>query len=118
MCKPNIVRKTPMNFIMMAFVVGFQAYLVGYICAFYNQEAVVNAMASSILIFVALTVYAWYAPELSLWIAFFVELACVVVIVLILFTQGYETLYLGLVGLMILIMGVYIVWDTQMIMKG
>jgi FtsH-binding integral membrane protein len=58
-CCGNSRRKYPLNYILLSAFTLCEGYMVATIASFYSSTAVVHAVATTFLLVVALTVYAW-----------------------------------------------------------
>ena len=58
-CCPMVRRKSPQNFIFLGLFTVFEGILVGAVCAYYDSAAVIKAVVATIIIVVALTLFAF-----------------------------------------------------------
>ena len=58
MCFKACSRKVPTNYIMMTIFTGCWAYILTYICAFYDKDTVLCAAMMTIVLTASITVYA------------------------------------------------------------
>lgn len=119
-CFPSVSRKHPTNLICLALFTLCEGYLVGAISSYSGADAVIKAVACTMIITTGLTIYAWqtkvdftamggylFAASISLLL---VGLMCA-----IFQSQIMMNIY---AGLGCLIFSAYIVYDTQLIIGG
>lgn len=58
-CCPGVARKYPLNIICLGLFTLCEGYLVGATASFYNTDAVVIAMAGTVILTAGLTLFAW-----------------------------------------------------------
>ena len=112
--------QVPINYVLLSVYTISHAYLVGAVCSQYYPEVVISAAVCTVMMFVGLTALACtMKQDIRLMMAALVTL-CIMIITLIIlnFIIQTELLHLGIIGLVVVLLAVYIVWDTQMIIGG
>lgn len=127
-CRPDLMRKSPTNYILLGLYTLAMGVMVGFISASYTQESVLIALGITCLVVVGLTAFACqtkydftgFGPYLfcgclvlmgfgfTLWIASMAGLS----------GPAFETARLVYSAMGALLFSAYIVFDTQMIVGG
>jgi len=125
LCCQQMLRKFPYNYIFLGLYTGAMGVTVGFASAMYTWQSVALAAGVTVLIFLAMTVYAWtsnhdftgYGPYLF---AFCMTLCAFGLVLSILSFCGVqiEWMYMLYDILSVLLFTFYIVFDTQMIIGG
>merc|ERR1740121_3598174 len=58
MCRPEMMRRVPDNYVLLSLFTLFESVVVGFVSAQYTQESVVIAMGITALVVVSLTIFA------------------------------------------------------------
>jgi protein lifeguard len=119
-CFPSVSRKHPTNLICLAFFTLCEGYLVGAISSYSGADAVIKAVACTLIITTGLTIYAWqtkvdFTAMGGYMFAATVSLILVGLMCAIFRSQILMNIY---AGLGCLIFSAYIVYDTQLIIGG
>ncbi|XP_041371514.1 protein lifeguard 2-like [Gigantopelta aegis] len=124
-CIPSVRRKTPGNYICLAvFTLAF-SYMVGTISSFYTTNSVLVAAGVTTLVCLSISLFA-----IQTKIDFTMCAGFLFVLVMVLFFFGWSCLFIFYTvgysaildavygGLAALVFGLFLVYDTQMIMGG
>lgn len=131
MCRPDLMRQSPTNYVLLALFTLAQSVTVGVICIQYTQESVLIALGITCLVVVGLTVFACqttydftgFGPYLfcgclvlmgfgfTLWIASMFGLTGPG-------HEAFESLNICYAAMGALLFSAYIVYDTQLIIGG
>lgn len=114
-------RKVPLNYILLGTYTIFHTYLIGAMSAFYSKDSVLISAAATMTMFVALTIYAVRTKtDMTrfgglLYVGTMLTVFCILVLALFpVSSYFYPVLICILVGLL----SIWIVYDTQMIIGG
>jgi len=119
-CCSSITRKHPWNWIALTVFTLAESYLVGTIASFYKTDAVMIAVGGTVLLCAGLTLFAWQtkidftAMSSSIFVIaisfMFFGIMCAI------FRSNLMRLVYACVG--VLVMGLFLVYDTQLILGG
>ena len=119
-CVTSIARSSPANIILLAVFTLCFAYLIGFICYFYEPIAVVAALLLTFAGFVGMTIYAFVTKtDLTIWWAwlFGISLAFIVLGLVFLFVYN-QIAYLIYCMIGVILGLIYVAFDTQLIIGG
>ena len=126
-CCKNVARKTPTNYIFLGIFTVCWTYILTFICSFYAGEDIILAAGFTAIITLALSVYACFTKVdmtevcgpflfMGLIIILMVQLMCCILsMIFFTFTNAW---YPFMAGCMVVIYGIYILIDTQLIVGG
>lgn len=128
-CCPQASRKSPGNYVALAFLTVTQGILTGMVCLKYTHSSVLMCLAITSGVTVALTLYAWaaksdmtsFGPYLFCALMVLVSTSMLISIVSVCgfanmgLLSGLEVLYAAGAALLF---SFFIIYDTQMIMGG
>lgn len=120
-CKYQTFRKYPLNYISLGVYTFFHTYLVGAASVFYDKSTVLAAALATLTMFVTLTTYAVFTKTDITMMGGFLSTAFMMVIMFIIFMSFFQissVLYSALICIMICLLSVWIVYDTQIIVGG
>ncbi|KAL0213830.1 hypothetical protein P9112_006014 [Eukaryota sp. TZLM1-RC] len=109
----------PINLIVLGVFTLCESFLVGFITLFYDQAVVSQAVWTTALIFVGLTIYAFTTKTdftTMHGVAFSLLLALVIISIFGMFSDS-EFLHLAIAWFGVCLFSLYIIIDTQIIMK-
>ena len=127
MCFKACSRKVPTNYIMMTIFTGCWAYILTYICAFYDKDTVLCAAMMTIVLTASITVYAVttktdFTKLCGPWVCFgLLMIICVQMLLSILSMWLFaftETWIPFASGFCVIIYGLFLLIDTQLIVGG
>jgi FtsH-binding integral membrane protein len=116
-CFPSVSRKVPINYILLfAFTIG-EAYIVSYVCSRSDPDTVLIATGLTLGIVITLTLYAAFTKSDFTFLGGFL-LVCLISLIIggiaaYFFRNKWLNLVLSIVGA--IIFGIYIIFDTQLI---
>merc|ERR1719401_386694 len=127
-CRPDLMRKSPTNYILLGLYTSAMGIMVGFISAQYTQESVLIALGITCLVVVGLTAFACqtkydftgmgpylFCAGLALFaFGFMLSIAAMFNPT----SQAFQTLRLLYACAGALLFSMYIVFDTQMIIGG
>mmetsp|Transcript_15684 Transcript_15684/g.33373 ORF Transcript_15684/g.33373 Transcript_15684/m.33373 type:complete len:255 (-) Transcript_15684:61-825(-) len=122
-CCRDMMRKFPINYIMLLGFTGFEGIIVGFLSAQYIWQSVILAAGITVLIFLALTAYAFFATTdftgMGIYlVAGISTLCCFGFVLMILGFCGVHVVWLmmlyNIIGICVFVFAV--IFDTQMIM--
>jgi len=128
MCKPDLMRQSPTNYVLLAMFTLAESVMVGAICVQYTQESVLIALGITCLVVVGLTVFACQTTYDFTGFGPYLFCGC-----LVLMGFGFTLSIVSMFGLTgeafkianichaamgALLFSVYIVYDTQLIIGG
>jgi FtsH-binding integral membrane protein len=119
-CAPSLARTYPMNYVFLVFFTAFESLAVAAISAEYDVESVLIAVALTGLIFITMTFLALIIDiDLTTWLSYLtIVLLGLVFTSIAVFFMG-VTKHNGVIaGSGAVIFGLYIVIDTQRIVRG
>ena len=118
MCVSKIARKIPINYILLCiFTLGF-ALMVGCIAALTDPAIVFMAAIMTFRVTLALTIYAFYTKTDFTYMGGFLFIFGMVVMVfaIFMFWGSNSTLSTILCAVIVILYGLYLIYDTQLIM--
>ena len=126
-CCTSVARRTPHNYILLTCFTLCWTYLIGFICAFYPAEIVLSAAGMTAMISVAISIFACVTDFdfteacgpficMGLLLVMCVSLICSI-LSMIFFTFA-QAWYPWACGLCVIIYGLFLLCDTQMIVGG
>lgn len=116
-CKEDIFRKVPTNYIILAVFTLCESYIVGFICGLTNPRVVFMAAFMTLSMVIGLTVYAMTTKTditMKGGILFIVGMGIMLLAVFALFTNN-KLVHVFISTLWVILFGVYLVYDTQLI---
>ena len=126
LCCRKVARKSPTNYIMLTIFTLCWVYMVGWICAMYSAEVVITASLMTMVLTVALTAFAMFTkadftmcgPFMCWALLIICTISITMSIVCMFCWQFYEVWYPFACGLGVIIYGIFLICDTQMIIGG
>eukprot|EP00933_Yihiella_yeosuensis_P051073 TRINITY_DN48917_c0_g1_i1.p1 TRINITY_DN48917_c0_g1~~TRINITY_DN48917_c0_g1_i1.p1 ORF type:complete len:255 (+),score=34.86 TRINITY_DN48917_c0_g1_i1:84-848(+) len=129
MCKPELMRESPANYIILALFTVAQSILVGAISMNYTQESVLIVLAITVIVVLSLTLFACQTTYDFTGFAPYMFVALMVLlgfgfVLSICSSMGvangpaFQTMRLVYAGFGALLFSGYIVMDTQMVVGG
>jgi len=119
-CFQSFVRRVPHGYICLAVYTVCEAYIVSFLCAFSDPVNVMMAAIMTVALTTALTVYAWKTKSdfTVKWSA--ILILCVALFMFALFACVLRSRFLVIMYccIAIIIYGVFIIFDTQLILGG
>lgn len=119
-CCPGVAQKWPTNVLCLAGFTLCEGYLVGAIASFYSTDAVIKAVAATVVITLALTLFAWqtkvdFTAMGGVMLCLIIVLLMFGIWVAIFPSEIARTAYAALGAF---IFSCFIVYDTQLIIGG
>ena len=109
-------KKYPLNYILLAIYCVAHTYLIAAVCARYNEEIALAAAACTMGMFLALTVYACFTKTDITYMGGTLSSATMMLLIFAIlfswFTRKNSILYLIFICLFIVLLSVWIVYDT------
>ena len=119
LCFYKYFQKYPSNYIILGIYTVCHSYLVASICTLYNEESVLISFGCTLGMFIALTFYACVTKtDFTILGGFISSIIMMILIFLILFSFVFSILNLAICCIMIGLLSIFIIWDTQMIIGG
>jgi len=128
MCKPDLMRRSPTNYILLTIFTMAESVVVGFISAGYTQESVLIALGLTALIVVSLTIFACQTKYdfTGMGPYLFCAMICLCGFSFILMIAGmcglsgpaFQTMRMIYAAGGALLFSAYIVYDTQLIVGG
>ena len=117
-CCKGITRSVPLNYILLFIFTFAESYIVGFICAFTNPKIVFMAACMTFIIVVFLTIYAITTKNDITMSGSMIFLLSATFLCLIIFNFFFRFKFLHVIicCLGVFIFGIYIVYDTQLIL--
>jgi len=121
-CLYKKCRQVPLNYILLTIYTIFHAYMVGALCSQYNPESLLAAFVCTAGMFFALTVYACFTKTDITYMGGLLSTGTIMLILFFImmswFTRRNSVVYLILICCGIVLMSIWIVYDTQLIVGG
>ena len=119
-CFYKVLRRVPINYFILAAFTLTHSWFIAYITIFYKQSVVIAAAVCTMGMFIALTAYACATKtDLTYMGGLLSVITMMVVLILILMTFFMSKLgYLIMISILIALISVWIVHDTQLIIGG
>ncbi|KRX02973.1 hypothetical protein PPERSA_09391 [Pseudocohnilembus persalinus] len=121
-CNPQLAIKTPTNYILCGLFTFCFAWIVSTICGFYwdQKEVVFAAALLTFVVTLALTIYAITTKtDFTGWVGFLWVLGFTFMFMMMfLFVWNYSVLNIMCCWLGVLLYGIYLIVDTQLIVGG
>jgi FtsH-binding integral membrane protein len=119
-CFPSVSRKHPTNLICLALFTLCEGYLVGAISSYSGADAVIKAVACTLIITTGLTIYAWQTKvDFTAMGGYMFAASCSLLLVGLMCAIFQSQIMMNIyAGLGCLIFSAYIVYDTQLIIGG
>ena len=116
-CCKGITRSVPINYIVLMIFTFAESYIVGFICAFTNPKIVFMAACMTFVIVVFLTIYAITTKTDITMKGSLIFLLSASLLCLIFFNFFFRFKFLHVIicCISVFIFGIYIVYDTQLI---
>ena len=117
-CYRRVARKVPLNYFLLGVFTFAEAWIVGFICMFYDFEAIMTALLLTVGLTASLQAYAIFTKTdftiMSglLWIA--VGILMLTIVLGMIFSENSAAFYV-ITCLVLLVMGVFLIYDTQLI---
>jgi FtsH-binding integral membrane protein len=114
-------RKVPMNYILLGTYTFFHTYLIGAMSVFYSRESVMISASATMAMFISLTIYAIRTKTdmTKMGGALYSGTMMVVVLIIILSIFNVSSIFSPiLICILICLLSVWIVHDTQIIIGG
>ena len=120
LCFNKCSRRVPYNYIVLTMFTLCEAYMVSSICAMSDPQSVVLAAVMTLGVTVSLTLYAWTTKtDFTYFMGFlFVSLSSLGLSMFFLIFFQFSFLYVSCCGAGVIIYGMYLVYDTQLILGG
>ncbi|KAF4656569.1 Transmembrane BAX inhibitor motif-containing protein 4 [Perkinsus olseni] len=120
-CVPKASQKVPINYILLFIFTASMGLMIGFICVYYDTEAVLIAAGSTAAAVFVLTLFAFFIKtDFTGYQPFALVLLMVLVfmglVMIFLPTNRYLQIVYGSIGA--LVFSIYLVIDTQMIVGG
>ena len=117
-CCKGITRSVPLNYILLFIFTFAESYIVGFICAFTNPKIVFMAACMTFIIVVFLTIYAITTKNDITMSGSMIFLLSATFLCLIIFNFFFRFKFLHVIicCLGVFIFGIYIIYDTQLIL--
>jgi FtsH-binding integral membrane protein len=119
-CSKSLARKVPINYILLGLFTFCESWIVASLCSLYDPKLVVMAAFMTAGLVISLTVYACTTKtDFTLCGAsLFILFACLIMFGIFAFLFADRIMYDIYCCLGVALFGVYLVFDTQMIMGG
>ena len=119
-CFYHKFRAVPRNYILLGVYTFFHTYLVAAVAVQYSVETVISAAIATMLMFVALTGYAFWTKKDFTKLGGFLSTSCFMLIFLIIMASIMRSALMSLIVICIAIalLSIFIVYDTQLIIGG
>ena len=113
-------RDVPKNYILLGTYTVFHSYLIGAITIQYDPTTVITAAVATLVMFLSLTAYAFKTKTDFTKMGGFLATASMMVLLFIIMAVLFRSaiMYTGLICVMIALLSVFIVYDTQLIIGG
>lgn len=127
MCRPELMRRSPTNYIILALFTLSESVMVGSICGGYKLESVLVAVAITAIVVIALTIWACttsvdftgMGPYLFCFLMVLTGFGLMIAIAgMFAGAAAMQPLRLMYAAMGALLFSVYLVYDTQLIMGG
>ena len=118
MCFNDLFRKVPTNYIFLGTFTFFESYLISFICGASNPRLVFMAASMTFAMVLGLTVYAMTTKtDITMMggMIFILGMSVFLLALFAMFTNN-KLIHVFISTLWIIIFGVYLVYDTQLIM--
>jgi FtsH-binding integral membrane protein len=116
-CKEDLFRQVPTNYIILGVFTLLESYIVGFICGLTNPRVVFMAAFMTLAMVTGLTVYAMTTKtDLTMQggLLFIVGMGIMLLAIFALFTNN-KLVHVFISTLWVILFGVYLVYDTQLI---
>ena len=119
-CVRSLARKVPTNYILLFLFTICEAYTVAFICAASDPKIVLAAAFMTAAMVISLTVYAFVTKTdfTVLGGLFFILGACLTMFCIFAFIVRYHVLNMAICAIGVVLFGLYLIFDTQLIMGG
>jgi FtsH-binding integral membrane protein len=126
-CCKNVARKTPTNYIFLGIFTICWTYILTFICSFYAGEDIILAVCFTAIITITLSIYACFTtvdmtvvcgPFLCMGLIILLTVQIICSLLSLLFFSFTNAWYPFMAGAMVIIYGIYILIDTQLIVGG
>lgn len=120
LCFSNFSKRVPINYIILALFTICEAYMVSSICALSDPESVIMAAVMTLGVTLSLTFYACTTKTDFTYFAgfMFVSVTSLIMSLFFIFFSGFGKFYVGCCMIGVIIYGMYLVYDTQLILGG
>ena len=120
LCFNKCSRRVPFNYIILTIFTLCEAYMVSSICALSDPESVIMAAIMTLGVTVSLTLYACTTKnDFTYFVGFlFVSVSSLMMSFFFLFFFNFGFLYVTLCMFGVILYGMYLVYDTQLILGG
>lgn len=120
-CYKQVARKVPLNYILLAIFTACEAYTISCITTVYSPEEVAIAACLTAAMTVGLSLYACYkkSEDMTMLGSLLFTVTCVAMVAMML-AWVFRSKYLELVicGFCVILWGLWIVYDTQLIVAN
>lgn len=124
-CCRKVARKVPNNYIMLFLFTIFETYMIGFICSYYSVSSpgvVVCSGIGTAMITIACTLYAFFTKSDFTIMGGLIWMLSMSLLCLGLFSWLFAFngfIYNAIIALCILLFGIFLIYDTQLIVgKG
>lgn len=118
-CFAKCSRRVPYNYIALITFTLCEAYMVSTICAFTDAKIVIMAAVMTLGVTVALTLYAWTTKsDFTGFFGFMFVSVSALILAFVFFLFDYSALHIFVCFLGVIVYGIYLIYDTQLIMGG
>ena len=126
-CCKHVARKTPTNYILLGIFTLCWTFLIGWICSAYDAGVVLMAAGMTAIITVSLSIYACFTktdftvlcgPFLCWGLLLIIAISMTLSLLSMIIFSFTETWYPFATGFAIIIYGLYLIIDTQLIVGG
>lgn len=116
-CYPAVARRVPLNYVLFATFTLADSYVVAYLTIHYDAATVLIAVLLTTVMVVSLSVYACFSNDDFTFLGgtLFVVGGVLLAMSLLAFFIRNRILQLVVAGLSVILLGIYLIYDTQMI---
>jgi FtsH-binding integral membrane protein len=114
-CFKSVMRRVPINYLLLLAWTMCEAYLVSCCCAIYDPQTVIMAAVATLAVTVSLTIYAWTTKTDFTFCGGMLFTAICLLFVLTLFSFVFPFLNALICVFGVMIYSLYLLYDTQLI---
>lgn len=114
-CFKSVMRRVPINYILLLSWTMCEAYLVACCCAIYDPQTVIMAAVATLAVTVSITIYAWTTKTDFTFCGGMLFTAVCLLFLLTLFSFIFPFLNAAICVLGVMIYSFYLLYDTQLI---
>ena len=119
LCFYKYFKKFPSNYIILSIYTICHSYLIASISTLYDEESILISFGCTLGMFFALSLYACFTKtDYTILGGFICSFIMMILLFLILFSFVFKILNLAICCIMISLLSVFIVYDTQIIIGG